>query len=185
MDADGSGQRRLMRHAKPKASSPGRLTVTCSPSERRTRRPTRRVRHERGRHRGSSISRRGLEAVSLSGLHGRKIGFRSLRDGSGEIYVVNVDGTGLRRLTRLTRNPVSSGWTTWSAPAWSPDGRKILFVRVGWGDRLVNSEIVVMTADGSRQRNLTPTRPTAIPSGRPTEGRTSSSASGTGTATST
>ncbi len=95
---------------------------------------------------------------------------------------MNVDGTGLRRLTRLTRNPVSSGWTTWSAPAWSPDGRKILFVRVGWGDRLVNSEILVMNADGSRHGTSRAVGGDGDPSGRPTDERSSSSASGTGTA---
>jgi Tol biopolymer transport system component len=154
MSADGSGQRRLTRHAKPKelAWSPdGRMLAFGS--------------HARGGPRDVYVMNAdgtgllnltpgpgGGEALSWS-PDGRKIGFRSLRDGSGEIYVVNVDGTGLRRLTHLTRNPVSSGGTTWSAPAWSPDGQKILFVRVGWGNS--NSEILVMNADGSRQRNLT------------------------------
>jgi TolB protein len=36
-----------------------------------------------------------------------------------EIYVVNADGTGLRR---LTRNPAGDG-----VPAWSPDGQTIAF----------------------------------------------------------
>jgi Tol biopolymer transport system component len=154
MNADGSGQRRLTRHAKPKelAWSPdGRMLAFGS--------------HARGGPRDVYVMNAdgtgllnltpgpgGGEALSWS-PDGRKIGFRSLRDGSGEIYVVNVDGTGLRRLTHLTRNPVSSGGTTWSAPAWSPDGQRILFVRVGWGNS--NSEILVMNADGSRQRNLT------------------------------
>lgn len=62
-----------------------------------------------------------------------------------EIYVINADGTGLRR---LTRNAVFDG-----NPVWSPDGRRIAFVR----DRdrqTVN--IYVMNADGSDQRRLTP-----------------------------
>jgi Tol biopolymer transport system component len=154
MSADGSGQRRLTRHAKPKelAWSPdGRMIAFGS--------------HARGGPRDVYVMNAdgtgllnltpgpgGGEALSWS-PDGRKIGFRSLRDGSGEIYVVNVDGTGLRRLTHLTRDPVSSGGTTWSAPAWSPDGQRILFVRIGWGNS--NSEILVMNADGSRQRNLT------------------------------
>ena len=44
--------------------------------------------------------------------------------------------------------PVATG----GSPAWSPDGRKIAFVRVLRGD---NSEIYVMNADGSNQRRLT------------------------------
>jgi hypothetical protein len=39
-----------------------------------------------------------------------------------EIYVVNADGTGLRR---LTRSPGPDGW-----PALSPDGKQILFSSV-------------------------------------------------------
>ena len=56
-----------------------------------------------------------------------------------EIYVVNADGSGQRN---LTRNPASD-----SDPVWSPDGRKITFVR--------NFEIYVMNADGTGQTNLT------------------------------
>jgi Tol biopolymer transport system component len=82
---------------------------------------------------------------------GKKIAFRSGREGSGEIYVVNADGSGLRR---LTRNPASDG-----GPMWSPDGRKILFQRFRGG----NSDIYVMNADGGGQRNLTPeVRPARI-----------------------
>ncbi len=52
---------------------------------------------------------------------------------------LRADGSGLRN---AKRNPASA-----SAPAWSPDGRKIAFGRDG--------EIYVMNADGSGQRNLT------------------------------
>ena len=38
---------------------------------------------------------------------------------NGDIYVVNADGTGRRRLTRDPAEP--------SNPAWSPDGTKIAF----------------------------------------------------------
>jgi TolB protein len=57
-----------------------------------------------------------------------------------EIYIVNADGSGQRRLTR------SPAWD--DAPAWSPDGRTIAFVS--------DVSIYVMNADGSGQRELTP-----------------------------
>ncbi len=62
---------------------------------------------------------------------------------NSEIYVMNADGSGQRR---LTRNAASD-----FAPAWSPDGRKIAFVSRRDG----NCEIYVMNADGSGQRRLT------------------------------
>ena len=42
---------------------------------------------------------------------GRRIAFRSKRDGNPEIYVVNADGSGLRN---LTRSPADDGWFAWS-----------------------------------------------------------------------
>jgi TolB protein len=75
---------------------------------------------------------------------GRKIVFSSDRDGNGEIYVVNVDGSGLNH---LSRSPSSEE----RDPQWSPDGKHIAFVT----DRDGNREIYVMNADGSDPRNLT------------------------------
>jgi len=46
-----------------------------------------------------------------------RIVFTSERDGNGEIYVMNADGSGL---TRLTNNPARD-----IEPSWSPDGRRI------------------------------------------------------------
>ena len=60
-----------------------------------------------------------------------------------EIYVMNADGSGQRRLTR------SAGGN--GDPAWSPDGRRIAFRSTRDG----NGEIYVMNADGSAQRRLT------------------------------
>jgi TolB protein len=76
-----------------------------------------------------------------------------------EIYTVDADGTGLRR---LTRSPGPDGW-----PAWSPDGRRIVFASVrddcafsGAPDCKTTGDIgpyhtmYVMNADGSGQTRL-------------------------------
>lgn len=84
---------------------------------------------------------------------GGRIVYCSTR-GDGEnddLYVINVDGTGLKR---LTDNGLA--WDTF--PSFSPDGKQILFRRLLRERRpegtLINSEILVMNADGSDVRNL-------------------------------
>jgi TolB protein len=52
---------------------------------------------------------------------GTRIAFSSSREGNFSLYLVGVDGGGLRR---LTYSPSSDG-----EPAWSPDGSKMVFVR--------------------------------------------------------
>ena len=75
---------------------------------------------------------------------GRRIVFVSTRDGDPEIYVVNADGTGPRRLTTTPGRDAH--------PFWSPDGTKIVF-QSPRGDG--HTRIFVMDADGSNQRPLT------------------------------
>jgi len=72
-----------------------------------------------------------------------KIAFQSKRDGNMNIYVMNADGSGLKR---LTNNPAGD-----FKPVWSPDGRMIAFE----SDRDGNRNIYIMNADGSGLKNLT------------------------------
>ncbi|MBX3065445.1 MAG: PD40 domain-containing protein [Anaerolineae bacterium] len=65
------------------------------------------------------------------------------RSGLSEIFVINVDGS---ILTKLTDNSSSD-----VAPKWSPDGRHIAFI----SDRDGNDELYLMNVDGSQQRRLT------------------------------
>lgn len=69
-----------------------------------------------------------------------KIAFASNRDGDYEIYLMNPDGSGQ---TPLTSNTIND-----QAPAWSPDGTKIAFIRVDNG----HGELWVMDADGLNPR---------------------------------
>ena len=68
------------------------------------------------------------------------------QQGYRAIYTVNVDGSGLTRLT----NPVGIGDDEW--PTWSPDGRQIAFARTADSTA---SDIFVMNADGSNVIRLT------------------------------
>ena len=80
---------------------------------------------------------------------GRSVIYSSqLVDNDRDIYTVEPDGS---RLKRLTANDVSE-----YAPAYSPDGRWIAFVReLHYGREEVNEELFVMRADGSHVRRLT------------------------------
>jgi TolB protein len=51
---------------------------------------------------------------------GKQIAYDTDRDGNFEIYVMNADGTGARRLTSSPSRDL--------APAWSPDGQWIVFM---------------------------------------------------------
>jgi len=69
---------------------------------------------------------------------GNRIAFVSRRDGHAHIYVMRVDGTGLRRLTNAAPDD--------SSPTWSPDGRRIAFSRVG--------DLYAVSSSGGRPRRI-------------------------------
>jgi TolB protein len=74
---------------------------------------------------------------------GTKIAFMSSRDGDPEIYVMNRDGGGVRRLTNHPANDVT--------PTWSPTGTQIAFT----SNRSGNPQIWVVNADGTGLRQIT------------------------------
>jgi Tol biopolymer transport system component len=74
---------------------------------------------------------------------GKRIAFESNRSGSLEVWVSNVDGTDLLRLT-------SFGGPLTGTPRWSPDGRRIAFDSRASG----KPEIYIINADGGTPRML-------------------------------
>jgi len=78
-----------------------------------------------------------------------RLAFSSEREGSGDVYVMNSDGSGQVKLT-------SAGATDDIVePSWSPSGAKIAFALRSGG----NNDVWVMNSDGSGQTNLTPVTP--------------------------
>jgi Tol biopolymer transport system component len=116
MNADGSGQRRLASGLSP-AWSPDGAMIAYGDDQGgiSVMRPD------------GSASRRvpGTEQGEYPSWSpdGAKLAFMAHREKASaanfEIYVVNLDGTGLKRLTNA---PGEDGW-----PAWSPDGARIVF----------------------------------------------------------
>src|SRR5437899_2981043 len=81
-------------------------------------------------------------AVELNIARG-ELAFVAVDRGVPQIFVVDADGTGRRRLTG------AQGPST--TPVWSPDGQRIAFVRQTGDD----TQIYIMNADGGSQRPLT------------------------------
>ena len=74
------------------------------------------------------------------------------RDGNTEIYVMNRDGSGQRRLTFST--------ATDHSPRWMPDGRSVLFFRTSLdpsnGDNPESYDLFMIDEEGGNLRKLTP-----------------------------
>jgi Tol biopolymer transport system component len=80
---------------------------------------------------------------------GERIAFSSRRGGTFDVYAMNADGSGTRRLTATKEND--------SHPTWSPSGQTIAYAREG--------DIYVMSSDGSGARRISdPTAEESEPS---------------------
>ncbi|MBW8011470.1 MAG: hypothetical protein FVQ83_09550 [Chloroflexi bacterium] len=75
---------------------------------------------------------------------GQKIAFVSTQDGNPEIYLIDVDGS---NLTRLTNSPQQERY-----PVWSPDGTQIAFI--SFRDSAAG-EIYIINIDGTNLTRLT------------------------------
>jgi Tol biopolymer transport system component len=90
--------------------------------------------------------------IAFSGRDLDRCELLQLRTCVSEIFVVNADGTGLRRLT--DGRDAGNGHRS---PTWSPDGRRIAFSAVEpWGNprHTEKSRIMIVPAKGGRPRTV-------------------------------
>lgn len=84
-----------------------------------------------------------ISSCSKDADHSGLIAFHSSRDGNFEIYVMNMDGSGQRRMTNSPSNDIT--------PSLSPNDTAILFA----SDRSGNWEIYSVRTEGGEPRALT------------------------------
>jgi Tol biopolymer transport system component/photosystem II stability/assembly factor-like uncharacterized protein len=95
----------------------------------------------------------GVSAIGVGEIDwspdGRRIVFAAHSGWFAYVYVVNVNGSGLRRLT-------DRGWAWATDPEWSPDGRRIVFEQTFPSNRIGpnTSEIYVIGVDSGSQVRL-------------------------------
>ena len=75
---------------------------------------------------------------------GTRIAFSGRDEGRFDIFVINIDGSGLRRLTQNVGDDED--------PTWSPDGNHIMFSSSRGGR---GRQLYIMTADGNAQQQVT------------------------------
>lgn len=84
----------------------------------------------------------GLNTSAAITSDGRKLAMILSKDGNPELYVSNIDGTGLRRLTNTREEE--------ACPAWSPDGRQICFTSASRG----GARLFLMDSNGGSMTRL-------------------------------
>ncbi len=71
------------------------------------------------------------------------------RTGAFDIFIINSDGTGLKRLTSAKKP--NGRWANNQEPSFAPDGQRVMFV----SDRAINSQLFMVNIDGSNERRIT------------------------------
>ena len=99
---------------------------------------------------------------------GSKISFTVGYVGSGGIWTINANGSGAHQLTGCTASdptpcPGGDDWGT----AWSPDGRKIVFLRDLTSLGIADRQVTVMNADGTGAHSITTPGLHAVPAWQP------------------
>ena len=89
------------------------------------------------------ITTSGINHWPVYSPDGKRIAFGSDRDGHFQIYIMQADGSDVRR---VTNSPAAD-----MRPAWSPDGKRLAFT----SNRDGNYEIYVVNADGSGLKRIT------------------------------
>ena len=75
-----------------------------------------------------------------------------MNEEDGSVYVIRLGGTGLRRVVDVASLPGGRSFEpNFTFPAWSPDGRKILFA----AGNATSSHLFVVNANGSGLVQLT------------------------------
>jgi Tol biopolymer transport system component len=148
MNADGSSRKRLAEGNWPSWSPDAeRIVYTVYSANERGRLVVMNADGSGQRDLGSTVLQRllaldGADEEPAWSPDGEKIAFASEAD--GDIYAMNVDGSGRTRLTDIP------GYDHWP-PTWSPDGTRIAFT----SEDEKGSEIYVMNSDGSGLTKLT------------------------------
>ena len=102
------------------------------------------------------LTRDGVSAGATFSPDGERIAFVSGRAhglAAPELYVMDADGANVRRLTRSDWRPRSFWQNT--QPAWSPDGRSIVFVRTRVAGTGETTDLWRVPASGGRPVRLT------------------------------
>lgn len=89
------------------------------------------------------LTHRGNSFGGVYSPDGTKIAFCHTEGSNTDIWVMNANGSGAKRLTRDPSTEVT--------PTWSPDGKRLAFT----SDRAGTSQLYAMNADGTGVRRLT------------------------------